>query len=371
MKNDGKHGFNLIKIYYHSGTGNTYRVAKWIKKNSLQKGKQACISPIDTQKLKPTIQEGDNSLLCILFPTHGFCAPWIVIKFTLSLPFGKATKATCIATQASLKFGKVYIPGLSGSATFLIALILFIKGYKVIGVNSFNMPSNWISLHSGLNPKNVNAIIKRTNSKVNHFSEKLISGKTNWFTWTNFYEFLLGLPLVPISFGYMFFGRFFLGKIFFANNKCNSCNICANNCPNGAIKMKGKSKPRPFWTYKCESCMRCMAYCPQRAIEVNHPWAIYLGWLTMFPVSTGLFRLICKFLPESIKTISFWKLDIFNLIYYFCVIFISYYILFALTKIPFINKIFTYSTLTYIYRRYHEPNTKIKDLINVDKSSEI
>ncbi|MCP4023971.1 MAG: hypothetical protein GY729_19165 [Desulfobacteraceae bacterium] len=41
---------------------------------------------------------------------------------------------------------------------FLAALILWIKGYRVRGALSLDMPSNMTSLHWGLHPKNVESI---------------------------------------------------------------------------------------------------------------------------------------------------------------------------------------------------------------------
>lgn len=41
---------------------------------------------------------------------------------------------------------------------------------------------------------------------------------------------------------------------------------------------------------------------------------------------------------------------------------ILYYIFALLVRIPAINSIFAYTTFTRIYRRYHEPETKVGDL---------
>lgn len=43
-------------------------------------------------------------------------------------------------------------------------------------------------------------------------------------------------------------------------------------------------------------------------------------------------------------------------------LFLSYYIFYWLMKIKPINALFTYTTFTHIYPRYHEPDTKLKDL---------
>ena len=51
-----------------------------------------------------------------------------------------------------------------------------------------------------------------------------------------------------------------------ANNKCNGCGICAENCPTRAIS---KENLKTADSTKCISCMRCVAKCPQGARKIN------------------------------------------------------------------------------------------------------
>ena len=41
---------------------------------------------------------------------------------------------------------------------------------------------------------------------------------------------------------------------------------------------------------------------------------------------------------------------------------LSYLVFWYLIKIPVANTVFTYTTLTHYYRRYHQPETKLKHL---------
>ena len=49
-------------------------------------------------------------------------------------------------------------------------------------------------------------------------------------------------------------------------------------------------------------------------------------------------------------------------------IFLAYWLLTHLIHVPLINKAFTCTTLTHLYRRYHEPDTALRD-IKVRKDS--
>jgi ferredoxin len=360
--NDQLHKKNAV-INFWSGTGNSYRVSTWMGKIAMENGLNARV--ISTDKSNPTEKKGgNNSLLGIVFPTHAFTAPWHILKFVWNLPRGYSTSAFCVATRAGLKFGPVFTPGISGSAPFIIALILMFKGYKVRGTMSVDMPSNWFSLHPIQGRKSQEAIISRGEDKVARFMERILSNNKVWFTINNLYEMTWGIILSLISVAYLLFGRFFLAKLFFANKNCNGCGVCLQYCSVGAIKMWGKENPKPFWKYNCESCMRCATFCPHNAIEAGHLWGVILYFITAVPISAYLFSWLGGYIPGIRNLEGYWIGDILNLIYYYPAIFVSYFIFNALIQIPAINWIFTHTTLTHLFfwGRYREPNTKLKNI---------
>ncbi len=111
-------------IYFWSGTGNSYRVSTWMGKITEENGLNTRVVSIDKSNPTEEIKGGNDSLMGIVFPTHGFTAPWHILKFVWSLPYSNSTHVFCVATRAGLKFGPIFIPGISGSATFIIAMIL-------------------------------------------------------------------------------------------------------------------------------------------------------------------------------------------------------------------------------------------------------
>jgi len=242
-------------IYFLSGTGNSYRISEPMQSIADDKDLKTIKSSVNSAKPTEEIKDNNTCILGLIFPIHGFTAPWYMIKFTWRLPQVKKAHAFCAATRAGFKFAKVFTPGISSSATFLIALILFFKGYKVQGVTSFDMPSNWYSLHPIQKEKSIRQIIERATLKTSTFTNIMLAGKQNWFTWTNLYEISWTIVLTPISLGYIMVGRLFFAKMFFANKNCDGCSICSKNCPVNAIEMRGKEKPKPFWKYSCESCI--------------------------------------------------------------------------------------------------------------------
>jgi len=351
-------------IFFWSGTGNSYRVSTWLGENAEKNGLPTRVLSIAQNKRIEKINGGNDSLTGFVFPTHGFTAPWHIVKFIWRLPKGNSNPAFCVATRAGLKFGPVYIPGISGSATFIIALLLLLKGYTVRGIMSVDMPSNWYSLHPIQHRNTHVAIINRAKQKVTRFMERFLPDGRVWLTANNLYELTWGIILSLISLGYLCIGRFFLAKLFFANNNCDGCGVCAGYCSLNAIKMRGRKNPRPFWKYNCESCMRCSAFCPLNAIEAGHSWGVMLYFIAGVPVSAYIFAWFNGQLFGVENLDGKWIGEILNLMYFYPAIFISYYIFYALLRIPVINWIFAHTTMTHLPRwgRYREPNTKLSNI---------
>jgi hypothetical protein len=68
-------------IYFCSGTGNSYRVAIWLGKIAAENVLNSGVYSIDRSQPVQEIKGGSDSLLGLVFPTHGFTAPWQIIKF--------------------------------------------------------------------------------------------------------------------------------------------------------------------------------------------------------------------------------------------------------------------------------------------------
>lgn len=262
--------FENAAIYYFSGTGNAKFAAEEIGRN-LESADIKCHVYNIADKEPEVEKPEDNTLLGFCYPTHGFNAPPIVLKFLSNFPSGKS-KVFLLNTRAGMKMYKIHTPGLGGIALWLPALILWLRGYRIFGFRPLDMPSNWIPIHPGIKEKVILSIKAQCSKTLRGFSVKIANGKKvlNGLIWIP-----LDLMVAPIALGYYFYGRFCLSKTFFSNYRCNNCNLCIEKCPVGAIK---SVNGRPFWTYKCESCMQCMNICPHRAIETSHTYTFLLWW---------------------------------------------------------------------------------------------
>ena len=341
--------YQKLLLFYFTGTGNALAASNWIAAVAKKQNIPVVVKKITPSLIVPKEEINQETLIGFCYPTHGFNAPPVVVDFILRFPKMK-NQVFVLNTRAGMKLYKLFLPGLSGLAQLLPALILRCKGLKTIGFQPMDLPSNWISIHPGLRGKVVDSIFERCERKTTRFAQKIINGKKVKQGWLSF---PIDVLISPISIAYYFFGRFALAKTFVADNHCNACGLCVKECPVKAIQLKNN---RPFWTTKCESCMHCMNSCPKRAIQTPHLFLVVLWWLIFAVFPVFLIHLFSKSTPviHEYFTLFFY---LFLFITGLPVVLFSYRILHFLMKFRFFNALFTYSSFTKykFWRRYFAP----------------
>jgi Pyruvate/2-oxoacid:ferredoxin oxidoreductase delta subunit/flavodoxin len=293
-------------IYYFTGTGNSGNVAQWFLQVAQSKNIDCKLVDIAKTERRHLPSPTPDTLVVFVSPIHGFNYSPIMLHFIANFPKGK-NKVVLMNTRAGMLIGKWITPGLTGFAFYLSMLMLRIKGYSLQGTLPVDLPSNWLSLHPGLNLPTVQYLHSRNKERVSAFAEKILAGHT---VFKGQGEIIQDLVAIPISLGYYLFGRFLLSKTFYASSACNKCGLCIQNCPVKAIILIDN---RPYWTYRCESCMKCMGYCPPKAVETAHGFIALVVFIFTYFVSQWFYAFTSQYLkwmptgiPQSIlKTLLF------------------------------------------------------------------
>ena len=344
-----------LLIYYFSGTGNARSVAHWFA--DVASHQQIPAETIDIAKIdrKHIISPPPGSLVGFVSPTHGFNFPPAMMYFIFRFPRSRGNEAFLMNTRAGLKLSKWFIPGLSGIALWLSALVLLLKGYRIVGLRSIDLPSNWISFHPGVKERVVESLYKHCKGITEKFALKILSGKK---VYTAFRDIIQDILIMPISIGYFFVGRFILAKSFYATDACDKCDICIDNCPVKAILTVDN---RPFWSYRCESCMRCMNNCPKRAIETAHGYIIGIMILFNMGITVWFWQGVGKFItiPSDNGLVKI-GVTLTGWVLVFMVMVLSYRLFHYLLRVPVIRQFFYYTSITrYKFWRRYKPSRKM------------
>jgi hypothetical protein len=350
----GKTYDNLLIIYY-SGTGNSKRVSEWIATEAQILGMKTHIASYHQFNAENISGFSGKTLIGFFSATHGFNMPHSMLRFLFNFKLLKGSDVFIGNTRAGMKLGKLFLPGLSGIAMYFPALILLLKGYKLKAMYPVDLPSNWISLHPGLRKKVIDSMVEHYKKLTKKFAGRVLNGQSVFAK--SFMLLPLDLLVAPIALGYYFVGRFILAKTFVANNNCNNCGLCMEQCPTQSIILQGK---RPYWKFTCESCMKCMNYCPQRAIETAHSMVFLLLFALIAFVNPYLSAKITELVALWFNHSGFAFETIYFVVQWSAALllfFLGYKALHYLMRFPWINKALTYTTLTTwkFWRRYKMP----------------
>ncbi len=342
---------NLI-VFYFSGTGNARFIAETIIERAEEKGINTKLIDISDTKI-PLPEIPDGAVIGFCSATHGFNMPPVMLKYIRKFKRNRSknVKVFVLNTRAGMKLYKLFTPGLSGIALLLPAFMLRVKGFKIIGLQPMDMPSNWISLHPGIREKVTKSITRRCTGKTKRFTDKIMAGK-------KVYKGLISLPfdlaVMPIAVVYYFIGRYMLAKTFMASDKCNHCGLCIKECPVNAIQeINGIN----YWSFSCESCMKCMNSCPHRAIETAHGFTFAVWWLMLSFLSVKLTNYLLDWMLIKKHPDIFHPTLVENVVSIsvsFLTVYFAYKLLHFLLRYKIFNRIFTYTSFTKFrfWRRY-------------------
>jgi len=238
-----------IHIVYFSGTGGTALAAKTLHDEFIARGVDARASEI-FQNDMPHLQA--NEMLILMYPVYAADAPSPIFKWIASLE-----KSHGFATVIAVSGGGDISPNTACRVKPVKRLER--KGVSVIGEYMICMPSNFI-----LPTPNELAVkmIRILPKKCSIIADEIILKRPNRK------KALLIDRIMLVFFETEKLGSKIFGKTLKADDKCNSCKLCAKICPRANINM---ADGRPKFGWQCVLCMRCVYSCPQKAIKAHLP----------------------------------------------------------------------------------------------------
>lgn len=241
-----------IMIFYFSGTGNTF----WVAKTIAQATGDCLIDLAEALRNKQfdfTLKDEERLGFC--FPTHGWQPPHLV---------------RCFINKANIRCGSdTYVYAITtcgdnmGEAMIILNRDLKKKGLHASTQFSVVMPESYVCLpfmHTDT-PKREKEKIEQARQQLKHISEvvkakltcvvELERGAT-----PRLYSYVIGA----------FFNRFMVGDKHFEVDAeaCIRCGKCEKICPVDNVK----GAP-PTWIHngQCTSCLACYHHCPTHAIN--------------------------------------------------------------------------------------------------------
>jgi len=179
-----------------------------------------------------------------------------------------------------------------------------------------------------------------------------------------------------LAFIYKLLGRKLIAKSMISATLCKGCSMCAQVCPNHAIKFRLKN---PYRNRHCKGCLMCAYRCPQRAVEL--PLASLVGafLLIWLPYDEWIIKLFAPGFFSVTKSFGY-SLFLFILwcIGYVLVVFVFDKVMFLLStlavskkiaKIPAVKKVRNYihpgSIFPVLMPRYNQPAQNININLSV------
>ncbi len=236
-------------VFYFTGTGNSYYVAKTI---AYKIG--ATLKPIVSLKTDDSVEA---DILFFVFPVYDFKPPKKVTEIVESLSHINANYTITICTY-----------GVALSSTLIyFNKLLHKKGAKVSTGYGIKLPHNAVG-SAGITIEENNKRILQADNRINEIvlntQKRFVSKveRTSIFEdMTIFKQFPCIIKLLSIL---IFKGTKSLE--FSVSDECISCYQCLKICPVSNIKwVNGK----PVFGKNCSSCFACMQWCPKTAINLG------------------------------------------------------------------------------------------------------
>ncbi|MDR3577325.1 MAG: EFR1 family ferrodoxin [Anaerolineaceae bacterium] len=254
------------EIYYFSGTGNSFFVAKELQKLI----PESTLIPV-VNLLKQEIIETKAEVIGLVFPSHGMIMPIPIKKF-----IEKADIKSCKYIFAIVTRGGTEFRGFNKLESVLKKKGKHLDAYFFLSMHNndpkfkeFKVPTSENTTRMEQEIRNrleeiqkiINARATNKEKDINppdSFSRHFPPGIAQIMEWFVISAMKSCENESPRDY-------------FYVDTKCTGCGICEKVCLSQKVKMVNK---QPTWQEPiiCFMCYTCLNYCPAQAIQINSKW---------------------------------------------------------------------------------------------------
>lgn len=231
-----------MKIFYFTGTGNSYYVARRMAKTFSMNE----ITRI-TAKMDEPSKIINNNTVCIVTPLYFGGLPVIVEKFIHDLDLESTKDVLLMVTR-------------NFAPSWIDEQIKDILGNRLKGLYYINMPGNYLFEYNPPGKEKANRKLEKADITIDKIADDIKSGnltikKYDIFSKTFFKKFYdyYKKRVLPVT-----------DKKFKILGNCNACGLCKKVCPLDNIQIADK---KPKWLGHCQECTACIHSCPKQAIQ--------------------------------------------------------------------------------------------------------
>ncbi len=239
----------INRIYYFSGTGNSYYVAKKIADRI-----NAVLLPIVSLK-KGDAVEAD--LLCFVFPVYDFKPPKQVTEIIDSLSSICAKYIIAIGTYGVALSSTLY----HFKSTLNQKGIILSSGYGI------RLPHNAVG-SVGFSDEENQIRILEADKKISKIADSILAGTVGNVERSSIFNELTMIKQLPYIMKLLLILIFKGPKSlrFTVSHECINCYQCIRFCPVNNIELVNE---RLMFGNNCTSCFACLQWCPNSAIHIG------------------------------------------------------------------------------------------------------
>ena len=245
-----------------SGTGNTASAAAVIGAEMARAGWSVASTELTAAWGPGMTTLLPNDLLVVCFPVLGFGVPALVRRAVRRLR-GNGRPAAVFATWG----------GEGQAALWQARRLLGRRGFRLVHCGGSAYPFQWTQVIPPPRPEDARLVVDEGNHGAREFARELIAGLRSGAPRLDARAPRLSVSAaisLPIAWLYASIGRFGLGALYAADERCTGCGVCCKLCPVDAIRMAGpQGRRRPRWRAACEGCNRCINLCSRAAIQAS------------------------------------------------------------------------------------------------------